>query len=90
MLKVEIKYYDDLTDEEKLEQPNNGSGKEYASYLKVSHNGEVLGLASDAMEPEDCTFGRDLSWIEGIINKSYEAGKSDSPQLTTVSEEEGK
>jgi len=82
-MKVEIIGYSRLTDKEKLGQPNNGSGKEYASYLKVSHMGEVLELASDAMEPEDCTFGRDLSWIVNLVDKCYEIGRADSHSLPT-------
>lgn len=42
---------------------NNGSGKEWSSYL-VIEDGNYRAVYSDAMEPEDCTFGRDLRWIK--------------------------
>jgi hypothetical protein len=78
MLEVTTVYFDDLTEDEKGQQPNNGSGKEYAGYLKVTHGGNVIGIHSDAMEPEDCTFGRDLSWVEDAIKTAYELGKGDA------------
>lgn len=75
MLEVKCIGFCDLTEEEKIFQPENGSGKEYATYLQVSHNGETIGLYSDAMEPEDCVFYRDLSWIQEAIASAYELGK---------------
>jgi len=75
MLEVKYEKFEDLTPEEKNNVPNNGSGKEYACYLRVRHNGETILLESDAMEPEDTVFYRDLSWIPGIIKKAYELGK---------------
>ena len=70
-MKIEYVRFDDLTDEEKEVQPNNGSGKEYANYLKVTNNGETILLKSDAMEPEDCTFSRDLNWIAAALKTCY-------------------
>lgn len=78
MLKVTSLEFEDLTDEEKQNAPNNGSGKEYAGYLRVTYKGETLLLASDAMEPEDARFYRDLSWIEVMIEKAYQLGKKES------------
>jgi len=50
MLKVEVVRYDDLTDKEKDSSlSNNGSGKEFASYLRVSHPDRDAFLESDAM-----------------------------------------
>jgi hypothetical protein len=77
MLKVERLRFDDLSDDEKEMQPDNGSGKDYANYLKVTHDGKVLSIQSDAMEPEDCSFSRDLKWIEGVLKACYELGVSD-------------
>jgi len=59
---VEIVDFDDLSAEEKKYASNNGSGKEYASYLIIE---DEYGrrVYSDAMETEDATFRRDLSWI---------------------------
>jgi len=88
-MKVEIISYDDLADEEKRHQPNNGSGKEYASYLKVSHNGEVVALESDAMEPEDCTFGRDLAWVGELVSKCYKLGKGADSHTNSTERGEG-
>jgi len=67
--------YSDLTEEEKDNVPDNGSGKEYAGYIRVVHNGKTILLESDAMEPEDARFNRDLSWITGIIKKAHEIGR---------------
>jgi len=75
MLEVMRLFYDDLTEEEKEDQPNNGHGKENASYLKIIHNGEVIALESDAMEPEDVRFTRDLGWIKKLLEKVYNLGE---------------
>lgn len=74
MLKIEMQSYDDLSDEEKAGVSDNGYGKESANYLRVTHNGETVFLESDAMEPEDCRFTRDLSWIKVAIERAYELG----------------
>ena len=78
MLRVESPSFAELSDEEKNEVPNNGAGKEYASYVKVIHNDKTIFLENDAMEPEDCTFGRDLSWVYDALQKCYELGKADA------------
>ncbi len=65
--------YDELTQEEKESGlSNNGSGKEYASYIIIE---DVDGkrIYSDAMEPEDSRFFRDLDWIIDELNKLKEA-----------------
>lgn len=78
-LSVEMVEYSSLSDAEKLGASNNGSGKEWANYLRIiSHNGETLFLESDAMEPEDCRFSRDLSWIQPALKKCYELGMKDA------------
>ena len=77
MLKIECLFFDDLTDDEKENAPDNGFGKECATYIKVIYNDEVICLESDAMCPEDATFSRDLSWIKDILQKCYEIGKSE-------------
>ena len=62
MRTVKLVNFDDLTTDEKLGVSNNGYGKEYASYIVIEdENGKRI--YSDAMEPEDATFFRDLSWI---------------------------
>ena len=52
-------------------------GKEEATYLRITHKGKTIGLFSDAVEPEDATFGRDYSWIGDIILKAYQLGIED-------------
>lgn len=75
---TEVAFYDDLTEEEREGQPDNGSGADCASYLRVYHNGELIDTYSDAMEPEDITFYRDLSWISAALQDAYERGKADA------------
>ena len=79
-LKVKILRYDDLTEEEKYCVSENGSGAIFASYLKVIYDGETLLLKSDAMEPEDAGFDRDLSWISGTILMAYRLGREDKEE----------
>ena len=47
---------------------NNGSGKEYANYI-IIEDGDYKAVYSDAMEPEDKCFFRDLDWITTEINR---------------------
>ena len=61
--------YEDLpewVDKENL--PDNGCGKEWASYILIE-DGDYKRVYSEAMEPEDKTFGRDLDWIVDEINR---------------------
>jgi hypothetical protein len=74
-MKVTVIDYKDLPEEEKDNQPDNGSGKEYASYLKVEIPGKSPVYYSDAMEPEDTRFYRDLSWVKDALLAAYQAGK---------------
>tara|TARA_R110002096_G_scaffold315227_6_gene509479 strand:- start:2330 stop:2566 length:237 start_codon:yes stop_codon:yes gene_type:complete len=78
MLEVNEVSFEDLTDDEKEDQPDNGSGKEWAGYLKVTHGGRTLAIYSDAMEPEDCRFSRCLEWVSTAISEAYERGKQDA------------
>jgi len=82
MFEVKLLKFEDLTESEQDHVSNNGSGKEYAGYIKVILNGETVLFESDAMEPEDATFSRDLSWVKEIIEKSYEFGKADQGGAT--------
>ena len=77
MLTVEYKTFDELTDELKHGLSENGSGSEYATYLIIKHNDKVISFVSDAMEPEDATFSRDLNWVSGAIEQAYKNGKID-------------
>jgi len=77
MLEVTTPQYEELTEDEQANASNNGSGKKYADYIRITHNGETILLVSDAMEREDATFSRDLSWIVDALYKCYELGKID-------------
>lgn len=77
MLKVERQSFDDLSDTEKAGASDNGGGRDYANYVRVSHDGKTLYLESDAMEPEDSRFTRDLSWVLDAIRRAYELGIAD-------------
>ena len=71
-MKIEILRFNDLTQVQQDDMPNNGGGKEWANYIKVSDGNLLVALQSDAMEPEDATFGRDLSWIASLLQKVYD------------------
>ena len=76
-LTIERLDFDNLSQEERLGVSHNGCGAEYASYIKVTHGGKLVSLKSDAMEPEDCRFSRDLSWIIPVIQEVYALGLVD-------------
>jgi len=79
MLKVELINFDDLTEDEKEIVPNNGRGKEFANYIKISDNGKLIALLSDAVEPEDATFRRDFNFVstfEAVYKIGIEHGKN--------------
>jgi hypothetical protein len=78
MLKVELQEFEALTDAEKTGVSDNGSGKEYANYVRVTHNGETLFLENDAIEPEDCRYTRDLGWVLDAIRVAYNRGLLDA------------
>jgi hypothetical protein len=78
MFKVKMQSFKDLTEDEKDQASNNGAGMEYAGYIRVIRNGETLYLLSDAMEPEDASFYRDLSWVSNVIAHAYELGGQDA------------
>lgn len=76
-LTVETLHFDDLPTDARDGVSNNGCGKEYATYIRVSHDGEVIFLESDAMEPEDARFSRDLKWVKDALVRCYEIGKAE-------------
>jgi hypothetical protein len=77
MLKITIESFDDLSEEERSRAPNNGVGKQWANYLRVTHDSDTLLLKSDAMEPEDTTFTRDMSWVVDVIRTVYQIGRGE-------------
>lgn len=77
MLKVTIESFEYLSEAEQDRAPNNGVGKHMANYLRVTHDGDTIVLESDAMEPEDATFTRDMSWVVEVIRMVYEIGRGE-------------
>ena len=51
--------------------------RDYGSVLRVVHNGKILVEEADTMEPEDVSFGRNLSWIKSAIELAYKLGKGE-------------
>ncbi|MFP3722110.1 hypothetical protein SFC57_02415 [Niallia circulans] len=82
MLKVNLISYEDLTKEEKEIQPNNGWGKECANYIKLTDGNKTVMILSDAFEPEDGTFTRDLSDVVDAIEEAYKIGLRDGKKLS--------
>ena len=73
-LEVNELRFDDLTEEQQENVPDNGDGKDYASYIEIRLDGKLVDTFSDAMEPEDASFSRDLSWIPAVIKAAYKVG----------------
>jgi len=73
--------YDDLSEKEQENQPNNGSGKEYASYLRVEFPVGDVTYYSDAMEPEDARFYRDIGWVRPVINEIHDTLQAENDRL---------
>lgn len=77
MREVNVVGYDELPDwVDRKRLSGNGIGKEYANYLLII-DGDYRACYSDAMEPEDCTFRQDLSWIKNEISRII---KSPAPE----------
>lgn len=79
MIDIKIVDYEQLPEEIKKQHlSNNGHGKEMADYILIYHNDKLKYCFSDAMEPEDATFTRGLSWIKDIILEAYNMGIQDA------------
>jgi len=80
-MKITLKFgLKDLPDWVNINELSNcGSGKEYASYL-IIEDGEYKAIYSDAMEPEDATFGRDLHWIVTELRRVADKNENRSNQ----------
>jgi len=76
MFEVIQYYYEDLPEEVKKEWAlsDNGSGKELATYIIQKVDGQIISVESDAMEPEDARFSRDLRWIKTALEDAYKLG----------------
>ena len=73
-MNIVILNYDQLTEEEKKEAPDNGMGKDYAYYMRVTWDDGTTECFSDSMEPEDALFVRDLAWIPTLVHRAYRKG----------------
>lgn len=80
MINVKFQYKTELPEEYKESLSENGCGSDEAKYLVVRHNEKIIFVESDAMEPEDARFSRDLNWIKGIIELVYKIGYQDAIQ----------
>lgn len=80
MLEIDLVSYEDLPLEKQECVPNNGCGKEDAEYLRIKYYGKEIAYESNAMEPEDVRFTRDLSWIKDLLIEVYSLGRKDGEQ----------
>lgn len=83
MLKIHLINFEDLTTEEQGFQPNNGSGKECANYIKITDGSKTVMILSDAVKPEDATFKRDFLPVMTAIKQAYKIGLRDGEKLNT-------
>lgn len=60
-------------DDWKIRHLENGD----CSYLLIFYNGELIKYFSDRGEPEDNSFSRDWSWINGELERAYSLGVKD-------------
>lgn len=60
---------------DKARLPNNGPGKECASYLVIEDDFQGNRVYSDAMEPEDAKFYRDLKWVKAELDRAFEENR---------------
>ena len=79
-MKVEVISYDELSEDEQRIAPNSGSGKDVATYMRITYEDGDSHVESDAMEPEDATFYRDLSWVASAIESAYKQGLKDAAE----------
>ena len=73
--RITIENYNNLNPDEQSHTSNNGIGKIYANYLRIKYKDKTIALYSDAIEPEDTSFHRDLQWIKTELEKAYLLGK---------------
>ena len=74
-LEIEVVCAQKLSDEMKAEYGIDASDDSH--FMIVKHNGEIIYVIGDYMEPEDATFLRDLSWIPELLDEVYMLGKGD-------------
>lgn len=73
-------YIDEMNEEEKEDY---GMNDEYncRSGFVIVDNG-VRTVQVDGGEPEDNSFGRDWSWVEGALEAAYAAGLRDAKEIS--------
>jgi hypothetical protein len=71
---IEKLYFHQLPEDVKEDMPNNGCDKEDASYIHIEWDDGTHSYYSDAMEPEDARFSRDLFWIISVLKEMYQEG----------------
>lgn len=77
MYEVRRLSYEDLSDDDRRFAVDNGRGREFASYLRITHPSIGSVIRSDAMDPEAATFFRDLMWIKDELDAAYRLGVID-------------
>ncbi len=81
MLKVKLVNYDELPEDIKKDYSRHC---EDSCFLLIYYRNKLLFVESDAMEPEDARFCRDLSWIPEQIEKAYKLGLKDGNSLDYI------
>jgi len=76
---IEKLYFHQLPEDAKEDMPSNGCDKEDAGYIHIAWDDGTHEYHSDAMEPEDAKFSRDLAWVVTLLKKvadlSFDAGR---------------
>ena len=72
MSRWEIKLFDYDSLPKEIDKESLSNNGECADYLVLYLDGEVYDYRSDAMEPEDTCFIRDLSFIMDWVNRIIE------------------
>lgn len=71
-----LQYLEKEFDFSRTEEDNDGIPdvlKDHSALI-VELNGEIIQCRLDGGEPEDQTFGRDLSWVPNVIWQAYLLG----------------
>jgi len=58
----------------------DNDGYDMQAELIIKYNGEVIARYWDGGEPEDNSFSRDWSWIDGELERAYNLGYKDGAQ----------
>lgn len=66
----------DVKDHLYMDHDKNRSYDDF-SIIVIRRNGVIVFAEKDNMEPEDASFGRDLSWIVDAIEFAYKCGVED-------------